>query len=171
MYLDHLQNWLVYSHSLVIFLILALFWQWNGSNLGFPDIFWRTHWVNGLKFCMLMYPDHLQNWLDYGYSLSIFLVLVLLWLSETGQIRGFRAFWSCSVDFPHYDYPLTETGHIWAFYALSGEHVGVNVKGGGGIFPMLCVEFCLVCSVGSSTARGVKITGICRYRTESAGGN
>ena len=26
MYLDHLQNWLVYGHGLLIFLILALFW-------------------------------------------------------------------------------------------------------------------------------------------------
>ena len=26
MYLDHLQNWLVYVHGLLIFLILALFW-------------------------------------------------------------------------------------------------------------------------------------------------
>ena len=24
----------------------------------------RMHWGNGLKFCMLMYPDHLQNWLS-----------------------------------------------------------------------------------------------------------
>ena len=41
---------------------------------------------------MLLYPDHLQNWLDYGYGLVIFLILVLFWLSETGQILGFRAF-------------------------------------------------------------------------------
>ena len=56
--------------GLVIFLILVLFWlsQWNWSNLGFPDISWRTHWGNGLKFCMLMYSDHLQNSLHYGYS-------------------------------------------------------------------------------------------------------
>ena len=39
-------------------------------------------------------------------------------------------FWSCSVDFPHYGAPLTETGHIWGFWALSGERVGVNVEGG-----------------------------------------
>ena len=35
-------------------------------------------------------PDHLQNW--WGYGLLIFLILVLFWLSETGQIWGFRAF-------------------------------------------------------------------------------
>ena len=51
------------------------------------------------------------------------------------------------MDFPHYGAPLTETGHILGFWALSGEHVGVNVKGGAeGIFPTLCVEFFLVSS-------------------------
>ena len=48
------------------------------------------------------------------------------------------------MDFPHYDDPLAEIAHIWGFWALSGERVGVNVEGGGGIFPTLCVEFCLV---------------------------
>ena len=41
---------------------------------------------------MLMYFDHLQNWLVYGLGLLIFLILALIWLSETGQIWGFRAF-------------------------------------------------------------------------------
>ena len=39
---------------------------WNGSNLGFPGIYRRTHGGNGLQFCTLMYLDHLQNWLVYG---------------------------------------------------------------------------------------------------------
>ena len=47
----------------------AILTKWNGSNLGFPGIFTKTHLGNGLKFCMLMYLDHFQNWLDYGYSL------------------------------------------------------------------------------------------------------
>ena len=93
------------------------------------------HRGNGLKFCMLLYPDHLQNWFDFGYSLLIFLILMLFWLGEMGQILGF----------PHYGDPLAEIGHIWGFWALSGERVGINVEGGRGIFPMLCVEFCLVC--------------------------
>ena len=80
MYLDHLQNWLVYGHSLLIFLIFALFW------------FSETGQIWGLKFCLLMYLDHLQNWLDYGCGLVIWLILVLFWLSETGQIWGFQAF-------------------------------------------------------------------------------
>ena len=58
----------------------------------FPGICRRTHGGNGLKFYMLMYLDHLQNWLVYGHSLLIFLILALFWLSETGQIGGFRAF-------------------------------------------------------------------------------
>ena len=65
---------------------------WNESNLGFPGISQRTHRENGLKFCTLMYLDHLQNWLVYGHGLLIILILALFWLSETGQIWGFRAF-------------------------------------------------------------------------------
>ena len=57
----------------------------------FPGICQRTHEGNGLKFCMLMYLEA-QNWLDYGHGLFIFLLLVPLWLSETGQIWCFRAF-------------------------------------------------------------------------------
>ena len=56
----------------------------------FPGICQRTHGGNGLKFYMLMYLDHLQNWLVYGHGSLI--ILALFWLSETGQIWGFRAF-------------------------------------------------------------------------------
>ena len=58
----------------------------------FPGICRRTHRGNGLKFYMLMYLDRLQNWLVYGHGLLIFLILAQFWLSETGQIWGFRAF-------------------------------------------------------------------------------
>ena len=68
--------------------------------------------------------EHLQNWIDYGHSLLIFLILALFWLREMGQIWGFG---SCSVDFPRYG--DIETGHIWGLWALSGELVGVNVEG------------------------------------------
>ena len=65
--LVRLWSWSVdFSHFGVI-----LTW-WNRSNLGFLGISWRTHWGNGLKFCMLMYPNHRQNWLDYGHSFLIF---------------------------------------------------------------------------------------------------
>ena len=50
------------------------------------------HGGNGLKYKKLLYPDHIQNWLDYGYGLVIFLILVLFWLSETGKILGLQAF-------------------------------------------------------------------------------
>ena len=138
MYLDYLQNRLIYSVDLLIFQILALFgisghfpenaWRewpeilyaavssspsdlirlwsrsgkffnfgailtlWKGSNLWSQGISWRTHGGNGLKFCTMMYPDHLQNWLDYGHGLLIFLILTLFWHSEMGQIWDFQSF-------------------------------------------------------------------------------
>ena len=58
----------------------------------FPGISRRMHVGICLKLYMLIYLDHLQNWLVYGCSLLIFLILALFWLSETGQIWGFRAF-------------------------------------------------------------------------------
>ena len=58
----------------------------------FPGICRRMHGGIGLKFYMLMYLDHLQNWLVYDYGLLICLILALFWLSETGRIWGFRAF-------------------------------------------------------------------------------
>ena len=71
----------------------------------FPGICWRTHEGNGLKFYMLMYLDYFQEWLVYGYGLLIFQILAPLWLSEMGQIWGFRVFpgkrikeiaWNCA---------------------------------------------------------------------------
>ena len=58
----------------------------------FPGICRRMHGGISLKFYMLMYLDHLQNWLVYGHGLVIFLILALFGLSETGQIWGFRVF-------------------------------------------------------------------------------
>ena len=58
----------------------------------FPGICQRMHGGIGLKFYILMYLDHLQNWLVYDRGLLIFLILALFWLNETGQIWGFRAF-------------------------------------------------------------------------------
>ena len=72
---------------------------------------------------MLLYPDHLQNWLDYGYDLLIFLILVLFWLSETGQIWGFQAFSGNPIEeWPeilHADvaWPLTELIRLWLQFA------------------------------------------------------
>ena len=58
----------------------------------FPGICRRMHGRISLKFYMLMYLDHFQNWLVYGHGLLIFLILALFWLSEKGQIWGFRVF-------------------------------------------------------------------------------
>ena len=128
----------------------AILTLWNGSNLGFPGISRRTHGGNGLKFCTLMYLDHLQNWLVYGHGLLNFVILALFWLCETGQIWGFRAFpgermegmawnlyanvswppselislWSRSVDFIILAlFWLSETGQIWGFRAFPGERM------------------------------------------------
>ena len=58
----------------------------------FPGNCRRTRGGIGLKFCMMMYLGHLQRWLDYGQGLLIFLLFASLWLSEMGQIWGFRTF-------------------------------------------------------------------------------
>ena len=127
--------------------------QWNGSNLGFPGISRRTHEGNGLKFCTLMYLDHLQNWLLYGYGLLIFLILALFRLSETGQIWGSRAFpgermekmasnfapwcilitfrminlWLWSVDFSYFGTILTKwNGSNLGFLGISWKMHGGN---------------------------------------------
>ena len=88
-------------------------------------------------------PERIRLWSQF---VVFCLIWVLFWVSEMGQIWDFRPFWSCSVDFNHYDASLTATGHIWGFWALSGECVGVNADRGGGIFLMLCIKFCLVFS-------------------------
>ena len=71
-------------------------------------------------------------------------VLSSLTICSDADQRKYQAFWSCPVDFPQYGDPMTEISHIWCLWVLSGERVGVNVEGGGGIFLTLCVEFCLV---------------------------
>ena len=90
------------------------------SVLRFPGIYRRMHRGNGLKICMLIYLDHLQNGVVYGHSLLIFLILALFWLSETGQIWGFQAFlrecmgeWS---EILHADvsWPLSELISLWS---------------------------------------------------------
>ena len=60
---------------------------------------------------MLMYLDHLQNWLVYGHRLIIVLILALFGLSETGQIWGFRVF------------PGERMGQIWGFRVFPGERM------------------------------------------------
>ena len=129
MYLDHLQNWLVYGHGLLIFFNLGtIFTKWNGSNLGFPGISWRTHGGNGLKVCMLMYLDHLQKWLVYGHSKLIFLNL------------GFPGILAMLCEFSSLWWSLSENGQYLGFLCGSKWRRGV----GETYFLTLCVEFCLV---------------------------
>ena len=51
---------------------------------------WRTHEKNSLKFSMLIYADHLQNWLDRSNGLLIFLNFgaILTWWN--GSVWGFQ---------------------------------------------------------------------------------
>ena len=99
--------------------------KWNGSNLGFVISSWRTHWGNGLTFCMLMYPDHLQNGLDSDHSLLIFRVLTLFWLSETGFQVFCGALWIFFIIVPPWLKPVIFgfLGIIWfvpySFFACS----------------------------------------------------
>ena len=69
---------------------------------------------------------------------------MLFWLSETGKIWGFQAFWSCSVNFPHYGDPLAWNWSYFGFLGIIWRTCGSKCRGeGGGIFPTLCVECCL----------------------------
>ena len=76
MYLDHLQNWLIYGHILLILLILALFWFSETCQIwGFQAFSQWTHGGNDLKFSTLMYLDHLQKCIVLGHGLLILLIL------------------------------------------------------------------------------------------------
>ena len=120
--------------------------NWNGSNLGFPGISWRRNGRKSLKFCMLMYPDHLQNWLDFGHGSLIFMSfrshIYLLkqakfWFSRhlpentqrewpkilhadlSWPLSELIIFLSCSVDFPHY-------GHWCPFWLSETGHISLS---------------------------------------------
>ena len=92
-YQVHLQKLFDFGHGLLIFLHFAQFWLVEECQIwGFLAFCWGTLGSNGLKSGMLIYPDHLQKWLDFGHGLLIFLLLVQFWLSEMCQIWGFKAF-------------------------------------------------------------------------------
>ena len=63
--------------SLSIFLIWRRFDLLKQEKMWFPGIFVRTHGRNELNLNMLMYPEHLQNWLEFGHGLLIFLIFVM----------------------------------------------------------------------------------------------
>ena len=85
----------LWSRSVDFFSFWCPFDLRKGSNFGFPGNSRRTHGGNGLKFCMLMYTDHLQNWLDYGRGLDFLHVGATL-TYRNWSIWGFWAFsWEC----------------------------------------------------------------------------
>ena len=95
---------------------------------GLPVRGWIVIWLAraGARQHVIGLENLLRKWseishADLSWSLSElirlwsqfvdFLILVLFSLSEKFEVS--RPFWSCSVDFPHYDALLTEAGHIW----------------------------------------------------------
>ena len=111
---------LIRCHGLLSFPISAASWLNEAGEIGgFQAFSWENAREEWPEICMLMYPDHLQNWLDFSHGLLIFLILVAFWLSEMGERMGgiawdlvcwcilttFRShirFWSWSVDFPNF---------------------------------------------------------------------
>ena len=63
-----------------IFWVFFLFWRnfdlVRQAEFGFPCILRRMYTRNDLKFCMLMYPGHLETWLNFGHGLLNFFTLV-----------------------------------------------------------------------------------------------
>ena len=87
MYPDYLQKYnnIIVTVCRFVFQFCTIPSSWNGSKLVFPGITWRALGRNGLKFYMLMYPDHLQKWIDSDHDLWIFFILTPLWLGETAS--------------------------------------------------------------------------------------
>ena len=84
--------------------------------------FLENTWEEWPKFGMLIYPDHLQKWLDFGHGLWIFLILATFWFNWTGQIWGFQTFpwecmgalpeiWHANVSWPPSDFIQISRGH------------------------------------------------------------
>ena len=77
-----------------------------------------------------MYLDHLQNCVVLGHGLLIFLFwhyFDLVKRVKFGVSGHFgRALWIFLIMVTIF---FAEIGHIWGFWALSGERVGVNVNG------------------------------------------
>ena len=61
-------------------------------KFGVSGIIFRTHGRNGLKFDMLMYPDHHWNWLHSDHGLLVFLILAPFDLVKQVTCAAFRHF-------------------------------------------------------------------------------
>ena len=78
MYANYLRAWLHFWSWSVDFPILVEFWlNETGQICRFWAFLLRINGRNELKFGMLIYPDHLRSWLDYGHGLLIFLIVVM----------------------------------------------------------------------------------------------
>ena len=126
-------------------------------------IFLRMYERNGLKFSMLMYADHLQNWLDFRFW-DIF--LRMLWrnglkfgmLTYPVHLQNWWDFGQGLLIFlPLAPLWLSETGKIWGFWAFSGERVGVNAKEAAEAFMMFCMEFCPTFSSGAYVTKAKRL--------------
>ena len=101
---------------------------WNRPDLQLLDIFWRTHWRNGLNFGMLMYPDHLQNLLNFVLGLLIFLFLASFWsrsnlgsLAIFFRMHGRNGLQFDMLMYPDYLFSCLHFGHgLWIFLILAG---------------------------------------------------
>ena len=109
----------IFRNNQIMLMVFRFF-----SNLGFPGISRSTYRGNSLKFCMLMYPDHFENWLDLVmlcWFSSLFLIMVPLWLWLWNW--SYLGLWDIILGTP----------------GSKCRGAGVRV-----IFPTLRIEFCLV---------------------------
>ena len=107
--------------------------KWNRSNLRFPGIFWR----NKLWFYILMNPNHLQNGLDSGHGLFIFLILAAIFCGAqymNGLGFGMLMYpdhlqnWLIIIMVCWFSsflaaFWIIETGQIYGFWTFSGQHM------------------------------------------------
>ena len=102
--------------------ILVLFsFSDTGQIGGFRDFLEKT-WEQWPKFDMLIYPDHLWNWLLFGHGLLISRIIAAFWLCETGQISSLHAYyWEffhvCSAVPCQSHWPLMAKGY-YSYYIL-----------------------------------------------------
>ena len=102
-------SWTVYFLDLCDFLAL-----WKKSHSEIVGIFRRTPGRNGVKLGILMYPDHLRNWLHFVNELLIFLIFVVpvqwlrAYLTGRRRVRGTIAIRSLDLNFyQHYLMAIT----------------------------------------------------------------
>ena len=96
MYSDLPQSSLHFGHSL----LFSSFWHYfdlvKQVRFGGSGVFFKTHRRDSLIFDMLIYTDHLWNWLHLGHGVWVFPILQLFWLNETCHFCSFQAFsWQC----------------------------------------------------------------------------